>query len=115
MSGRIAATCDLVFGPAANPRWGAGMPTLANDIVKCKLKPLRRSDYYPIVFTDAQWAQLNEAFPTGVCDWGKRGVDQQDTVAWQTYENGPGGESLGQPPASQPRPRTVNRVNREVQ
>ena len=108
------ATCDTVFGPAANPRWGAGMPTLANDIVKCKLKPLRRSDYYPIVFTDTEWARLAEAFPTGVCDWSKPGVDQRGAVAWQTYEEGPGGQPLGEPPVSQPRPERSTESTKEL-
>ena len=32
--------------------------SIATDTNKCALKPLRRSDYYPIAFTDAQWARL---------------------------------------------------------
>jgi hypothetical protein len=86
------------------------MQTLANDVVKCRLKPLRRSDYLPILFADEQWAQLQEAFPTGACDWTKPGVDQQGAVAWQTYQHGPGGEPLGDPPVSEA-PRTVHRVD----
>ena len=31
------------------------------------------ADYYPITFTDDQWAQLQKAFPTGVCDWTQAG------------------------------------------
>ncbi|HEX9765763.1 MAG TPA: DUF6351 family protein, partial [Nitriliruptorales bacterium] len=104
------ATCDLLFGSAGNIRWAAGMPTLANDVIKCQLQPLRRSDYAPNLLTDAQWETLNEAFPTGVCDWTRPGVGQQDAVAWQTYEDGPGGRPLGPaptsavPPASAPAP-----------
>lgn len=60
--------------------------SVATDTNKCRLKPLRRSDYYPTVFTSDQWAQLEQAFPTGVCDWSKRGVDQQGTIPWQTYQ-----------------------------
>ena len=48
--------------------------SIATDTNKCALKPLRRTDYYPIGFTDAQWAQLVQVFPTGVCDWAKPGV-----------------------------------------
>ena len=40
---------------------GAGGP-LTDDVMKCQLKPLRRDDY-PVTFTDAQWAQLQQAFP----------------------------------------------------
>ena len=39
------------------PRTVAG-EGIETDINKCTLKPLRRTDYYPIAFTDAQWAKL---------------------------------------------------------
>ncbi len=95
-------TCDFAFGPGAyNARWGAG-DDIATDVLKCQLKPLVRSDYAPIVFTDPQWAQLEKAFPTGVCDWSLLGVGQQHTTAWQTYKDGHGGRSLGPPPVSTP-------------
>jgi len=94
------ATCDTLFGPGfGSVRWGAG-DSIATDVVKCRLKPLVRSDYFPILFTDDQWAQLQEAFPTGVCDWSQPGVGQQGAVAWQTYAEGPGGHALGPPPSS---------------
>ena len=48
--------------------------SIATDTNQCQLKPLRRSDYYPIGFTDEQWAQLEATFPTGVCDWSRPGV-----------------------------------------
>jgi hypothetical protein len=96
------STCNVIFGPAGNTRWGAGMPTLANDVIKCRLQPLRRSDYFPIQFSDAEWAQLQQTFPTGVCDWTQPGVGQQPGVAWQTYADGPGGRPLGPPPRSVP-------------
>jgi hypothetical protein len=95
-------TCNLIFGSAGNIRWAAGMPTLANDVIKCQLKPLMRSDFFPILFTDAQWTQLQSAFPSGVCDWTRPGVGQQRAVSWQTYQAGPGGQPLGPPPQSQP-------------
>lgn len=94
-----ASTCNLIFGPAGNARWGAGEPTLANDVIKCRLKPLTRSDY-AVQFTDSQWAQLQSAFPHGVCDWSRPGVDQQPAVKWQTYADGPGGRPLGASPNS---------------
>jgi hypothetical protein len=71
---------------------GEGIET---DVNRCRLKPLRRSDYYPISFTTDQWAQLEKAFPTGVCDWTRPGVDQQDTIAWQTYQDAGGGVIYG--------------------
>ena len=93
------SVCNRVFGPAANPRWGAGA-MIANDVVKCRLKPPERSDYYPTQLSDSEWATLREAFPTGVCDWSRPGVRQQPTVAWQTYADSSGGRPLG------PRPRS---------
>jgi hypothetical protein len=77
--------------------------SIATDTNRCRLKPLRRSDYFPIDFTVAQWAALRQAFPTGVCDWSEPGVSQQGAIPWQTYQerNGSviyGGESLGAAP-----------------
>jgi len=96
------ATCDTLFGPGfGSTRWGAG-EGIATDVVKCQLKPLVGSDYAPILFTDAEWTALQKAFPTGVCDWSQPGVSQQQTIAWQTYDDGPGGQPLGPPPVSEP-------------
>ena len=52
----------------ASPRQVAG-GQLEENILKCQLKPLSASDYAPVVFTAAQLARLNAAFPGGVCDW----------------------------------------------
>jgi Tannase-like family of unknown function (DUF6351) len=65
---------------------------------------LTRGPYYPITFTDSQWQQLQAAFPTGVCDWTKPGIDQQGANPWQTYQDGSGnvvygGQPLGAAPA----------------
>ena len=65
--------------------------SIATDTNKCALKPLRRTDYYPIEFTDDQWAQLETAFPTGVCDWSQPGPEQRGTVPWRTYQQGANG------------------------
>jgi hypothetical protein len=99
--GNQLGACDAVFGPAGNPRWAAG-GSLAQDVIKCQRKPLVRTDYGSTAFADAEWAALQTAFPDGVCDWSKAGVSQQPTVSWQSYENGPGGVGLGEPPASEP-------------
>ena len=81
--------------------------SIATDKQKCQLKPLQRSDYYPIQFTAEEWAQLEKALPTGVCDFSKPGVSQTGTVPWQTYQddaNGGaviyGGKPLGAAPAN---------------
>jgi hypothetical protein len=83
---------------------GEGITTDANQ---CALKPLRSSDYYPIQFTVDQWARLQETFPNGVCDYRGPGLDQQDTIPWQTYADADGnvvygGRPLGEPPTSTP-------------
>jgi hypothetical protein len=100
---------DGICGTAVVPVYGtprtvAGEP-LSTDQNKCQLRPLNRADYRPVSFTDAQWAELQRAFPTGVCDWSRPGVDQRPTVAWLTYLDAHGraiygGRPLGPPPQS---------------
>jgi hypothetical protein len=85
------------------PRTVAG-DAITTDTNKCQVKPLSRADY-GIGFSDEQWAQLQATFPEGVCDFSRPGVDQQGTIAWQTYQrrNGDviyGGRPLGKPPMS---------------
>jgi hypothetical protein len=70
----------------SSPRSVAG-EDIANDTQKCALKPLRRQDYYPILFDDAQWATLRATFPTGVCDWSKPGPGQVGATPWLTYQD----------------------------
>jgi hypothetical protein len=94
-----AEACDASVQSYASPRIAAGMP-FADDTVKCELQPLRRSSYYPIQFTDAQWETMQKTFPKGVCDYSKPGVDRVPTVPWLSYKSGPGGVPLGAPPRS---------------
>jgi hypothetical protein len=99
-----ASTCDATVQAYSDPRLEAGMPP-ADDTIKCELKPLRREDYAPVVFTDAQWNRLNATYPTGVCDYTKPGVDRVPTQAWQSYQDNSGkvvygGRPLGAVPRS---------------
>jgi len=95
------AACKRLYPSFGNARTAAGGP-LADDIMKCQLRPLDRQGYQ-VTFTDAQWARLQAAFPQGVCDWSKPGVAQQQPIgSWLTFAGGPGGEPLGTPPSSQP-------------
>jgi hypothetical protein len=75
---------------------GSGVET---DVQKCRLRPHRRSDYYPVTFTDAQWEALDEVFADGVCDYSRPGVDQVGAVPWRTYQDDVDGEVVygGQP------------------
>jgi hypothetical protein len=91
-----------VFG---TPRMGAG-EAVTTDIIQCQLKPLDRADY-AATFTDAEWAQLKRVFPSGVCNYSKPGVGQQDTIPWQTYQTASGqvitgGQPMGPAPVSTP-------------
>lgn len=94
------ATCRTAFPYFGDPRIAAGGP-LADDILKCRLKPLDRGDY-PVDFTSAQWSRLQKAFPGGVCDYRRPGVGQQPSVPWMTFADGPGGRPAGPAPISTP-------------
>jgi hypothetical protein len=80
----------------ASPRQVAGGP-LAENILKCRLKPLNSADYAPVAFSTEQLARLHAVFPDGVCDWDKPGVGQQPARSPLTFADGPGGHPL--PPA----------------
>lgn len=70
-----ATTCEQLYPTGSFPRDVAGAG-IASDIVKCELGALDRGDY-DVDFTDAQWVRLEAAFPGGVCDWTKPGIEQQ--------------------------------------
>ena len=89
---------DAVVPIYATPRIVAG-DAITTDTNKCQLKPLNRGDDYgPLPFTDDQWAQLQQVFPNGVCDFSKPGVDQQPTIPWQTYQRANGSVIYGGKP-----------------
>ena len=105
---------DAVVPVYGTPRMVSG-DAITTDANKCQLKPVDRSDYVqevgpvsvPIPFTDAEWAQLQSNFPSGVCDFSKPGVAQQRTIPWQTYQDAQGnviygGAPLGSAPTSHP-------------
>jgi len=96
-----AETCDATVTSYGTPRQGAGGP-LSEDVMKCRLKPLRRGEY-PVTFTDQQWSRLQQAFPGGVCDYSKRGIGYGRAIPWLTYQDGRGravygGRPLGPAP-----------------
>jgi hypothetical protein len=103
----IGPVCQLPLAETrfATPRVVAGEP-ITTDNQECQLKPLTQSAYYPAAFTADEWTQLQQAFPTGVCDFTKPGVSQQSTVPWRTYQDDSaggaaiyGGRALGKAPA----------------
>ena len=101
----VGPVCELPAAQTrfATPRMASG-EGITTDQEKCQLRPLRQSDFYPVTFTADEWAQLEKALPSGVCDYSKPGVDQQPTIPWQTYQDATGhviygGRALGQAPA----------------
>jgi hypothetical protein len=97
------SVCDQTVQAYGTPRLGAGEP-MTDDVMKCQLKPLSRSDY-PVTFTSTQWGELQQAFPNGVCDYAKPGVDQHGAISWLTYQDAKGnviygGKPLGPAPVS---------------
>ena len=85
---------DPVLKYYASPRQISGGP-LSEDIFKCQLKPLKRSDYR-VTFSEAQWARIEKVFGKGVCDWSKPGIGQQASTPWRNFAT-PGGKPI--PPA----------------
>ncbi len=67
--------CEQVFRVGGSPRIAAGGPT-TEDIVKCTLTSPERADYPGVDFTAEQWADLQETFADGVCDWTVPGVGE---------------------------------------
>ena len=96
------AVCDADprLAKHTSPRQVAGGP-LSENILKCQLKPLDPADYIPAVFTDAQWARVEAAFPIGVCDWSLPGIGQQPAVSPLDFAEGPGGVPLPPAPVSE--------------
>jgi hypothetical protein len=95
--------CDLDPGlrPHSSPRQVAGGPVI-EDILKCQLKPFNPDDY-PRVQVDPDTTlieRLKNAFPDGVCDWSKPGVNQQSAQSPVDFSAGPGGAPMSVAPVS---------------
>ena len=79
-----SGTCGQAYPIFADTRLVAGEP-LAENVLKCQLKPVDFADY-PVTFTADQQERLRAAFPDGVCDYTRPGVAQQRPAGvWQTY------------------------------
>jgi hypothetical protein len=66
--------CAATYPVHGDPRTAAGAP-LANDILKCALRPADASAY-GVPFTADQTDRLGQVFPDGVCDWRVPGIGQ---------------------------------------
>jgi hypothetical protein len=76
--------CNTHYPSHADPRVVAGA-AVANDVLKCLLKPIDRDDYRRPL-TDAQLQRLEAVFPDGVCDYTRPGVGQEPLIGtWLRY------------------------------
>jgi hypothetical protein len=91
--------CGQAFPYFGDARRAAG-ENLAGLALKCRLMPLERSALPEL--NDAQWAAVSAVFPDGVCDWSRRPPGIRPSATWLTFESGPGGRPLGNPPTSRP-------------
>jgi hypothetical protein len=79
-----AGQCNQHYPSHSDPRIAAGGP-LTDDILKCALKPVSGRDYSRPLDHEIL-SRLSAAFPTGVCDYSRRGVGQETTkVTWQRF------------------------------
>ena len=77
--------CNQLFPAHADPRLAAGAP-LANDVLKCALKPVDRRDYRQPL-TGAQFERFKAIFPNGVCDYARPGIAQENSAKpWLSYQ-----------------------------
>jgi len=83
----------------SSPRQAAGGP-ISEDVVKCRLRPLRPSDYPPSL-TVKQYLALEKIFPTGVCDYKSHSVGWvRHSRTWVSY----GDQTLYREPVVVPYP-----------
>ena len=79
-----AGRCNEIYPAHGDPRIVAGAP-LANDILKCALKPVDPKDYQQSLTPD-QATRLRAIFPGGVCDYRRPGVGQAPVEGtWLRY------------------------------
>jgi hypothetical protein len=75
--------CNKLYPSYSSPRMVAGEP-LANNVLKCQLKPVDAAGYGKLSKDDL--VELKSIFPKGVCDYSKPGVGQVPAKAtWQSF------------------------------
>ncbi|MGB2714124.1 MAG: DUF6351 family protein [Vicinamibacterales bacterium] len=77
------ARCAQMFPAYSNPRLEAGMP-IAATMLKCQLKAVDSADY-SVRLTASQLASIRTTFPSGVCDFTKKGVAVGPSETWRKY------------------------------
>jgi hypothetical protein len=79
--------CRKLFPFSGDARLAAGAPP-SDDVFKCALKPVDAADY-KVKPTAEQLAQLRQAFPDGVCDYTKPGIEQANLAGtWLSFKGG---------------------------
>lgn len=78
--------CAQIFPVYSNPRLVAGLP-MGATLLKCELKAAGRKDYSARL-TDAQLAAIKTVFPSGVCDFTKKGTGVRAPDTWLSYGRG---------------------------
>jgi hypothetical protein len=95
----VPSICDQGILRQSSPRQQAGGP-LSEDTIKCQLRPVERTDY-PASLSAAEFAQLKQIFPQGVCDYAKPAVGwTKASTTWESY----GDANLYDPPRPIPYP-----------
>lgn len=80
-----AGKCRQLYPYFGDPRTAAGSP-IANDVLKCTLKPIDARQYSQHL-SEEQLARLKSIFPSGACDYSRQGVGQQTIQeVWKRYE-----------------------------
>ena len=78
--------CAQMFPVYSNPRLNAGLP-MGSTMLKCETKSVEKKDYAQPL-TDAQLSAVKAAFPTGVCDYSKKGIAVRAPDTWLSYGDG---------------------------
>jgi len=86
-SSKPDSKCNSAYPSYAFARQVAGGPLDANTL-KCQLKPIVRKDY-AVSLTASDVDRLRTIFPSGVCDWSKRGVNQVRVLPWSSFGPAP--------------------------
>lgn len=82
-----SGVCGTLYPSHPSPRVIGGAP-LANDVLKCQLKPINGADYNGLL-SPGQLVTLNGIFPNGVCDWSTPGIGQKVTrKTWRVWPDG---------------------------
>ena len=99
-----SAACDQTVTSYGTPRQGADGP-LAEDVMKCQLKPMRRDDYPVTLHGRAVGSGSSRGSPAVSATTAKPGVTSAARSAWLTYQDKRGrviygGKPMGRPPVS---------------